>query len=130
MINKNGVIAAAILAVNVLAINAYAQQDMMQAMQKMQSCLAKVDMQQLEALSQRTQNIEAELKALCQQGNHQQAGQLAMRFGMEISNHPEMKKMQACTKDVGQMAMNMMPNIPDYSQQSAEDAEHFCDRQL
>ena len=106
---------------------ANAQQDMIQAIQKMQICMAEIDMQKLQALGEQAKAFETELKTLCKSGEHAKATQQAIKFGMEISSNAELKKMRECTKDVGQMAMNMMPDLPDFGAKSGDNNSHICD---
>ena len=73
-------------------------QNMMQMMQKMQECMAKVDQSALEGLEQRSEEMEAEIKSLCEQGKNKQAQKKAIAFGKEMMNNEALKQMRKCSE--------------------------------
>lgn len=103
-------------------------QQMMQVMQEMQACMEKIDQAELEALQQRSDEFDAEIKVLCDQGKRDEAEKKAIAYGKEMMNNPVVQQMQKC----GEMAEGMMPpgqmgtmeDKYDYS----EDEGHVCDQ--
>jgi dsDNA-specific endonuclease/ATPase MutS2 len=73
-------------------------QDMMQMMQKMQECMAKVDQSALEGLEKRSEELEAEIKSLCEQGKKKKAQKKAIAFGKEMMDNPALKQMRKCSE--------------------------------
>ena len=71
-------------------------QKMMQQMEKMQSCMEKIDEEQLKALEKRSNRLEHEVKALCDNGKRDEAQKKAIEFGKEIAKDPSMKQMRQC----------------------------------
>ena len=97
-------------------------QKMMQGMQAMQSCMAKVDMEAMERLGQEGEKVQAEVESLCKGGKRDAAQQRAMDFGMRAMQDPNMKIMQQC----GQQMQGMMPPMP-YTNMEEQKNRHVCD---
>ena len=83
-------------------------QKMMQQMQQAQACMAGVDQSELKKFEQRTNQMEASVKALCASGKRDEAQQEAIAFGREVASTPTMQKMQEC----GKMMQGAMPGMP------------------
>ena len=94
---------------------------MMQQVQQMQSCIAKVDQGQLKALEKRSQQLSGEVKSLCADGSHDQAQEKALSFGKEIARNPAMKTMTEC----GEILKDVMPKLPFADADSSD--QHVCD---
>jgi hypothetical protein len=92
--------------------------------QKMQACMANVDMQALEA---RASALEAEVKTLCAAGKRDEAQERATAYGMEMAQSAEMKGMRECA-DLSSPLLQPQPTagVPD---EVAEDVQsmHVCD---
>ena len=111
------------LAQNYPAMNEADMQKMMQQMEKMQSCMEKIDQGKLEALGVRSEQMEAEINALCARGKRDQAQQKAMAYGKEITNDAVMKAMTKCTE--GMQAM--MPELSFTGVDEDSTGLHVCD---
>ena len=102
-------------------------QNMMQVMQKMQECMAKVDQAALDELDQKSKEIDAELKTLCEKGKRDKAQKKAIAYSKEMLKNPALKQMRECGEMVkGMVPEGTMPSMAedfDYS----EDKGHVCD---
>ncbi len=98
-------------------------QRMMQGMQAMQSCMARVDMEAMERLGQEGEKVQAEVESLCKSGKRDAAQQRAMAFGMKAAKDPNMKIMAEC----GKQMQGMMPPMP-YTDVEAQKNRHVCDQ--
>jgi hypothetical protein len=114
---------ATALAQNYPAMNEADMQKMMQQMEKMQSCMEKIDQGKLEALGVRSEQMEAEINALCARGKRDEAQQKAMAYGKEITNDAVMKAMMKCTE--GMQAM--MPELSFTGVDEDSTGLHVCD---
>jgi len=111
------------LAQNYPAMNEADMQKMMQQMQKMQSCMEKVDHGKLEELGERSEQMEAEINSLCAQGKRDEAQQKAMAFGKELANDAAMKAMMKCTEGM----QGMMPELSFTGVDEDSAGLHVCD---
>ena len=100
-------------------------QRMMQGMQEAQACLQGIDQSGLDAFSQRAEQVESEIKALCADGKRAAAEKKALVFAREVNTDPEIRKMRKC----GEMMHGMMPPMPFMAQAGSPDTEdrHICD---
>ena len=98
-------------------------QQMMQQMEKMQSCMQKVDTSRLKALEQRSQKMEAEVRSLCASGKRDAAQEKAIAFGKTVSSDPAMKTLARC----GEMMKDAMPDISFTDLEKAGANFHVCD---
>lgn len=98
---------------------------MMQAMQKMESCMENVDQSKLKILEQRSHEVETEIESLCADGKRDEAQNKALSFGREIAQDPTMKDMRKC----GEAMKGMMPKMPftDQNQDQDRSVRHVCD---
>ncbi len=101
------------------------QQDMQKMMEnarKMQECMSRIDQSAVEAMASKAQEVERQIKSLCQAGRRDQAQKRAIEFGREMAANKEMQKMQAC----GKMMQGMMPqtNLPSEKELKQR---HICD---
>ena len=81
------------IAQNYEGMNERDMQNMMQQMEKMQTCMQGIDQSRLEAFEQRASTLEAEVKSLCASGKRDDAQQQAMDFGQEVASNPDIQKM-------------------------------------
>ncbi len=83
-------------------------EDMMQNLQKMQSCLESIDQTEVQALEQRSQALQAEIQSLCANNQRDKAQKMAMDFGNEVAKSRTVKQVAKCTK----MMKGMIPEMP------------------
>lgn len=103
-------------------------QRMMQQAQKMQECMENIDQSKLREIEQRSEQLDAELQALCAEGKRDKAEAKAIAFGQEMAEDPTMLEMRKC----GEMYQGMAPAMPYMEQYQADDQQgsrrHVCDR--
>jgi hypothetical protein len=92
----------------------------MQKIQKMQSCMEKVDQKKLKALEQRQAQFDAEMKSLCGRGKRDEAQKKAVLFEKEMKKHPAIQAVNKC----GEIGKGMIPNMGRDEEKSDE---HVCD---
>ncbi|HIC44046.1 MAG TPA: hypothetical protein EYO73_07060 [Sulfurimonas sp.] len=95
-------------------------EDMMQDMQKMQICMAKVDFHSLEGLQEHAFNIQKEVEQMCQQGQRDKAQSKAISFSKEIMNFPAVLQLKQCSKGTA------MESIMQMSKHDFEN-HHVCE---
>lgn len=102
-------------------------QQMMQQMQGMQNCMQNIDQAALEALQQKGEQLNAEIKALCAAGQRDAAMAKAMAFGKETASNPVIKQMAQC----GEGMKDMMPKLPGVARPGDKEGKprHICDEQ-
>lgn len=98
-------------------------QKMMEQMEKIQACFAKIDQSAMDDFAAKTEKLNQEIQALCAAGKRDQAQEKAIAFGKDISETPEMQEMIKCTKMAGQSMDQMKLAIPE--QQDGD--HHVCD---
>lgn len=100
-------------------------QQMMQQAQGMQTCMQNVDQAEMQAFEQRAKQMSADTQALCASGKRDEAMQLAMAFGKEVSSNKAMQAMKKC----GEGMKNMMPKIAAAAQndEHGKPGHHICD---
>jgi hypothetical protein len=100
-------------------------QRMMQGMQEAQACMQGMDQARLDALSQRAEQVESEVKALCAKGERDAAEKKGLAFAMEVNADPEVQKMRNCSENM----RGMMPPMPFMAQTDSPDTKdrHICD---
>lgn len=98
-------------------------QNMMQQMQKMQSCMSNVDQEKLKALEQRSYQMEAEVKSLCASGKRDEAQETAISMGKEMMSDPAMQEMKKC----GEMMQGMVPQMAFMDPDKDFSDNHICD---
>ncbi len=99
-------------------------QSMMQNMEKMQSCMQNINMEEIEALEKRSKQMETEVKSLCAAGKRDEAQKKAMAFGKEVSASTTVQTMKKC----GEMMQGAMQNMP-FAMEDTDDEKrgHICD---
>lgn len=103
-------------------------QNIMKAMQKVQECMAKVDQSDLAALEQRGEEMEAEIKALCDQGKRDKAQKKAIAFSKEMMKNPALQQMKKC----GEISKGMLPegSVPEMEDDEFDPSKgHVCDEE-
>jgi len=103
-------------------------QEIMQQLQKMVTCMAAINEKEMKALEEETKNFEAEAKGLCKSGKRDKAQELAMEFSKKVVNSPALITMRKCTEKIYESMKEMTPNmepgeiVKDYSK------VHVCDQ--
>lgn len=98
-------------------------QKMIEQMQKMQSCLQKIDQSKLNVFEKRSYQLEAEVNALCASGKRDDAQTKALSFSKDVMNDPTMQAMRKCSK----MMEGKMPAMPFMGKHTKADKQHVCD---
>ncbi len=125
-------IATIVLSTTALA-NPYANMDqaqmqkMMQAAQKMQTCMQGIDQSEINRLQKKGEALEKEVKALCQAGKRQKAQSVALKRGKAISSDPAMKKMMKCGQGMDGFIADIMPMAQASTQDASGRPKHLCD---
>ena len=70
---------------------------MMETMQKMQTCMLKIDKKELKTLEQKGKVFEKEIQELCNKGKREQAQQKAKQIFKVMMNDPIAIKLKKCT---------------------------------
>lgn len=108
---------------NYPGMNEADMQKMIQQMEKMQSCMEKVDESKLKALEKRSHQMEAEVKSLCASGKRDEAQKEAIAFGKEIANNATMQSMMKC----GEIMKQAMPKMTFTGLDKESANIHVCD---
>ena len=119
-------IAAMLLAMTPLLTVAQGAQDMLQNLQKMQTCLENIDQTEVRALEQRSIALQANIRSWCAGGQRDKAQQQAMAFGNEVAKSKTVKQVAECTK----MVKGMIPEMPLLEFERDLSAAHICDMHL
>jgi hypothetical protein len=99
-------------------------EEMNRMMMQMESCMENIDEARMDALQGRSDQVNAEIRALCAQGKRDKAQQRAVAFGREMAADPTVKQMRRC----GEMMQGMLPEL-DYMTEEEARAGHVCDQQ-
>lgn len=100
------------------------RQQLMEQARKTQECMSRIDQSRLEALAARAETMNKEIKALCAAGKHDQAQNVAIKYGKEISASHEIQEMKKC----GEMAKRIMQQIPTMADLEKDYSNgHVCD---
>ena len=70
---------------------------MMESMQKMQKCMAKINKNELKTMQQKAEKLEREVQALCKKGERKQAQAKATTAFNKFKNDPFSIKLKECT---------------------------------
>jgi hypothetical protein len=100
-------------------------QAMMQNAQQMQACMENVDQSELQRFEQQAKQMEAEVNALCDAGERDQAQHKALSFGQTVASSAAIQEVRNCAE----IMRDVMPGIADMAKNySAENSEsHVCD---
>jgi len=107
-------------------MNGVDMQLMMQKMQEMQQCMAKVDQGELQALEEKSEQFEQELKTLCANGERDKAQKKAMAYSMEMAKNPTLAELKKC----GEITKGLVPqqdSMNDYDEDFDFSNRHVCD---
>ena len=95
----------------------------MQKLQKMQTCMSKIDRGQMKALEQRQKQFDAQVKALCESGKRDEAQKKALLFEKEMTKDPTIQAVSKCSE----IAKGMMSDMPFMKQGEKPSDKHVCD---
>ena len=100
-------------------------QRMMQGMQEAEACMGDIDQSRLDAFSQRAEQVESEIRALCAKGERDAAEKKGLAFAGEMNTDPDIQKMRKC----GEKMRGMMPVMPFMGETYSQDQSggHICD---
>jgi len=115
-------LSALLFAQDISQMNAASMENMMQEMQKMQACMAKVDFSALASLQEKSFTVQQNIEKLCAQGKRDKAQSTAISFSKEVMSLPAIVQLKECSKN---SAMGTMLNIDSNDFQK----NHVCDGQ-
>ncbi len=95
---------------------------MLQQMQKMQTCMAKIDYSALKPLQLESQLAEAKIKELCKSGHQKEAQLYAISYVQEVLKAPILLELKACTKG-SPIAELMQVSIDDFNSKDVCDGK-------
>lgn len=104
-------------------------QQMMQQGLKMQQCFSQIDQAAMERLSERGQAIEAEITALCQAGERDQAEEKAISFAREMAGDPAVQTMKKCGEGMIDLLPKIVAEQDDNERGEGSRSRHICDNQ-
>lgn len=114
----------AVFAQNMGGMSQQQLQQMMQQAKGMQTCMQNIDQSELQAFGERAKQMSAETKALCANGERDEAMRKAMVFAKEVVANSAMQEMKKC----GEGMKNMMPKIAAIAQdEQGNSGRHICD---
>jgi len=94
---------------------------------KIEECFSKIDPSSFDALQKKGEAMQEEIRSLCAAGKRDEAMDVGMKYGKEISTSPEMKELHECSKLMQSMMGNMpKPYMPPSVVESG-DGGHICD---
>ena len=99
---------------------------LMQAMQEMQECMAKVDQGELQKLEAEGEEFSREIEELCKQGKRDKAQKKAIKYSKQIMKNPALKQMKEC----GEITKGLMPegSMPEQEEYGFDPSDgHVCD---
>ncbi len=106
------------------AMNGGDMGQMMQLIQEMQQCMAKVDQAELEALEKQSEEMGAELEALCNNGKRKKAQKKAVAYGKKLMKNPALVQMKKC----GELTKGFLPeDAPSFDDDFDFSDRHVCD---
>ena len=83
-------------------------QGLMQKMQGIQECMAKIDQSALNTMAEKSKQVHDKIVAQCDKGDKSGAEKTAMDFANEMKASPEVQQVQACAKDLPDMMQGHM----------------------
>ncbi len=83
-------------------------QAMLAQMQKLQDCIQKIDRTEITAAEERAREIADEVKALCANGERDQAQELVITFSKKLAQSSALQELKRC----GEISTGMAPMMP------------------
>ncbi|MDB4308255.1 hypothetical protein N9985_03140 [Gammaproteobacteria bacterium] len=100
-------------------------ENMMKQAQAMQVCMANIDQAALEALKAESEKLAAEVAALCNAGDRDDAQAKAISFGKQMVKEPVMLELKKCAG----MASMMIPQTVWAELDNEDTQAHVCNLQ-
>lgn len=100
---------------------------LMQLVQEMQLCMAKIDPAEMAAFEEESSKVSDELEALCDQGKRDKAQKKALAYGKKVMKSSAIMQMQKCSE----ITKGLMPEAgPQESIEESFDFStvHVCDK--
>ena len=112
-------------------ISGFAQSDltqgnimkMMEQAQKAQACMQGVDESAFESIEAEGKAMQADIKALCANGERDDAQDKAQAYAKELMGRPEMAKVRECSE----MLRGILPEMPFDNFEEKYANSHVCD---
>jgi len=101
-------------------------QQLMEKMEKIQQCMAKVGESEMKALETRSKQFRTEVKSLCDSGKRDSAQKKAIIFSKEMMKSPTIKTLKGCAEEMGDIVSKI--TVPDYADKDSN--SHICDSVL
>jgi len=95
-------------------------QKMMQQMQEVQTCMAKLDNNQMLSIQKEAMAIQKKLEQMCASGKRDKAQEIAKEYANKMSNHPYMIQVKKCTK-------SFETNMENDKEDTNYEKVHVCD---
>ncbi len=101
-------------------------QQLMQQAQDMQACLSRLDQQTMDKLRVRGEEMVADVRALCVDGERDMATARATQYAQEMAASPALQSVQEC----GTLASQLTADLPFATPDSAgsDGPGHVCDQ--
>ena len=112
---------------NPMGMSEAEMQNMMQQMKKAQACMEKIDQSELDALENKANQFEAEMKSLCASGKRDAAQERAMVYMKEIVNSSVVKEAKKCGEMMKGTMQGMMQDMAFVDQDKDYTRQHVCD---
>ncbi len=99
--------------------------NMMQLMQEMQQCMAKVDQIELEKFEKESEKINEEIETLCNKGERKKAQKTAVAYGKKVMKNSVVLQMKEC----GEITKGLLPenSPPSFDEDFDFSDRHVCD---
>lgn len=101
-------------------------QQLMQQAQEMQACLSQLDQQTMDKLRVRGEEMVADVRALCVDGERDMATARATQYAQEMAGSPALQSVQEC----GTLAAQLTADLPFTTPGSTgtDGPGHVCDQ--
>ena len=109
-----------LIAQNMPQMGGHNMENMMQEMQKMQTCMAKINFDSLAALQEEAVSVQQNIDELCKQGKREKAQSTAINFSDKVMKYPAIVQLKQCSKGTSMQSMMQM------SKQDFKN-HHVCD---
>ena len=102
-------------------------QALMQGAMQMQACIAYLDEKKLEAMGNKAQAVEKEVKALCASGERDAAQEKAIATAIEFANSDEVQPLKTCGDIARALMPELLAQIEQLEEEGADTSNHVCD---
>lgn len=108
------------------AMQTNGMQNMMQNMQAIQTCMAKIDQEQLMSLGKQASAVQEKVKKACESKDLSQAKKIALDFATTLKGSSLVKQAQDCLKDLPDMMKGHIPGADLNQLQNEFEKEDIC----